>query len=746
MAKQQKQSLGQALSSVAPQGGGGDFAGTAQALQAFIESISSGASNLMQVMQEQQIQAAEQAQQMAGQTANEVTQVLSNVASAGQRAEEERKARKEQEGDREYAEESALWQRELQQESALWAAHLAQKIQEQEDGRLSWIKDHERKVDSYQDYRDALRSDIDQKMQAGYFVNMPNGIEEYNLMMKALEHSEAFLEDQRGAPYLTWAVQRRNAAIEQIYQQEAKAMGTELTPRSGDLMPLPNPAQPVEGDLPFFDSATIRDVVRGQGYPQQGVSSINPNDPVGRHVNPYTMKSAIWHMQADQNLRMLATQKGRKMLEDGYTKKLLQANDALKPLVDVEEEMAQTYESIADQAIHEGVMSYIADPNPQKTANPAENITRRIIDATLRTPGGDGSKKAYALMNGELVIEGQDGIQLGLGMYSLGQVMAEKIRLTLGDPNSGAAQALLAEMQSRSQDPLKQFGRVQQGKTTDPGQKATMLYRELWGTMSQVSGNFNRLKRVAYEQGPVKGLYDELAVVRRAIDTQATVLQSEDEGGHDLTPEKIQNRLKAVQEGAEPSEGFRRNIGYLEGMAIRFKDQPNPVGAIHNLLSGGKAGIQNPNEPTFQAILTNQEQADPLFSQQMRAKREKKKQGFASNLGAGMGFLAGAAKQGASNVAGAIGEGASAVKGAVGGAASSFMQGAQQGAQAGSSMVGGQPAPMQAPGMPPGGPAVGPMGGNPQMNYQNQQQRAMGQPVGPPPQQPQNPLQQLGRQ
>ena len=97
----------------------------------------------------------------------------------------------------------------------------------------------------------------------------------------------------------------------------------------------------------------------------------------------------------------------------------------------------------------------------------------------------------------------------------------------------------------------------------------------------------------------------------------------EDEGGEDLTPENVQSRLAAFETAAGPSEGFKRNIGYLESMAVQFKDHPNPVGAIHNLLSGGKANVKNPNEPTFQAILQNQKQVDPYLNQKEVQKAQK---------------------------------------------------------------------------------------------------------------------------
>ena len=735
MARQpkQKQSLAQTLSGVA--GGGQDsFSGTAQALQAFIQSVTSGADNLISTMREQQIRAGEQAQMAAQQTAGAVTDVVSNIASAGQRREEEEKQRAEKFEDREYAEELALWQQELQKESQVWSARLAQRIQEQEDLRLNYVKDMERKVVDYSSFRDAVRSDIDQKMANGYYLQIPNGMEEYQLQMKAIEHSEAFLEDQRGAPYLTWAIQRRNEAVEKIYQQEAGGLGLELTPRKPDLMPLPEPTQRVEGDLPFFDAKTLRDIKRGQGYPEKGIAGMTPDDPMGRHINPYTMKSALWHMQADQQMRTLLTQKGRRVIEENFTKNLLKAEEALKPYTDLHETFAETYEAVAPQAIHEGVMDFIQDPNPQKYGNPSEVITRKIIDRALRTTDGGASKKAYDMLQGNLELQGKDGVQLGLGMYALGQVMAEQITLTLGDPTSQASQALLAELQSRSADPLAQFGRVKGGKGMSAGDQATMLRRELWSTMSQVSNNFKQLEKTAYDQGPVKGLFDELSIVRRAVDSHATVLQSEDEGGADLTPETIQKRLSGLAKQAEPSEAYTRNIGYLEAMAVQFRNQPNPVGAIHNLLSGGKAGVENPNEPVFRAVYENQKQADPVFAQREIIKQQKRvKPSLAKAFGAGLGVIGRGAQSVGSEIAGGVRAGLGAVQEGIGAAASEIGQGIQAGMGSQTQMPQPQQPQAQMRQIP---------------RSQNMQGFLGGQPgTLPPPaqnQQPQSPLQQLG--
>lgn len=723
MPKKQRQSVSQAVAQSSQAGGGGSNS-SAQAFQAFMQSMTQGTSKLMRAMQEQEIRNTQMQQQAAQQMGSQVTDVLSNMASAGQRGEEERMKRENKQGDREYAEELTLWQQDLQKDAQLWAAQLGERVKEQDERRLAYVKQHERGIEDADQTRKALRSYLVTGVDNGVFEG-PGGIEKLIMIQNMVDMSDTVYEGAVSAPFLTKGIQLRNERVEELYQQEAAAQGIELTPRRPELALWPEPVQRVEGDLPVLSAGEQRDWKRGAGYPKVGISNMDPDDPMSRHINPYTMKSALLHIQNDDMLKTVTTRAGRKIIEDNTTKKVLRVSDALGPYDKMEEEMALSYEGVANEAIDLAIVDFVNDKDPSKFADPSGYITRKVIDKVMGTP--EASKQADALVGGTLVLKGKDGIQVGLGYHALGMVMSNRINQSLANPNSESYQALAGE-----------FARASGRPNTGMGDQTKMLFRQVQGTLTRVTNNFNTLKDAAWNQGPVKGLVDEVAATRRLMDTHVTVLQSE-EAAEDFTPENIEKRLSSLREDSGESPEFRRNIGYLEGMAVNFKDNPNAVGAIHNLLSGGRAGVVDPNSSTYKAIVETQEKADPVYRvlrQQYNAKK--------SNFQLGLGVIGAVAGKGAAATGEAVGS-------VFGGMKAGFTAGAGMAQESAGSVQQGFQAGMQPPPQPqptPAGPPAPPQPGFQTMGQQGAAALAQPAPMPQPgqqPQPPQNPMQQLGR-
>lgn len=618
MAQQQKgPGLSQSIAQLGPSGRGGGGGGMEQTLSAFIQSMQQGASKLLQVMQAQQQENVMANQQARESAAGGVTEVLNQVASGIRGRDTAREDQQTQE-QREYNEELLIWQREMAQEAQKEGARLELSLKQQEQARINYIEDYDKRLNTIRDNNLANRRKLEG--MADVFFDLPDGPAKYAEAMRALDHSDDLYETHQHAPYAAKANKITNEALSRILQSDdplGQVSNLSADPR---LLPLPNLQQDFdETTLPTLGWKDRLEWDQGQGYPTAGVQGVGSNDSKLRHVVPYTKASSLKAMMTDANMRMFVTKKSRQMFKDADIQKLLEAEKVTGPILEAERNFREVFEQVAPNAVSQGIQAYLTDPNPHKRDKMADTLVAKIMANMVPEHGEEFAKRAFGIRDGTITLSTQSDVYHAIAAKAAASAVGERLIEMQADPNGPHMRALMNDL-AANPNALNEFGVTPSGRVVGKqmgGMVAvtenpiSSLHRRVWGLMSEMGGTTSRIKHAAREQVPVKQLYSEVGTVRRLADAYTISGPSIDTGPDGVLDEKeVQKVLQSVASQTGPSTEFRRNIGLLEATGILFQNSPDKIGGLMDLYSGGGIKIEDPNLKTFQASVDLGRQTD----------------------------------------------------------------------------------------------------------------------------------------
>lgn len=629
MAKQQQSVQPMTAQALGLKQGGGSQSTTGSAIQLLVQQMGKSFNSMMSAVTQLQAANAQSVQDAAGSVAGSVGDVL-NKASAGidqRRAKEEAKTEKKE--DRQYNEQFLQYQQDLMQQGAREMAEIQATIQQQQDSYRNFAQEFERQKSTVAAGATAILNRADQLAENGYWESVPDGPARYGRIVEWANHALAMNETHYNAKYLAAAQSDLNQAIQDIHagRDPMDLTTMEVNPL---LLPMPQVSRS-EGELPVLGPDDLRRMERTQGYPEGGLLSPDPNDPMLPHVSPFTMESIVRSMMSDEILNNLTTKKARKEYLEGTFKMLDQADKAVRPMIDLEEKLAETHRTIAPDAVQRGIEEFVSSGAYKSSADPAKDLSDRIVLSMI----GVENKPIMQLAEDYLAGKVPPDQMAKEHWYALTYVKSAKreaenfimadatkpdsqLLTSIVDQAMSSDPNLLANLRLQFQ-PTSKTGKLIGGKP-GPGQTAVAARRAYWKLLGGAKSRLTRDRLALQETGPIKSLTKDIGAQVRLRDAALTAYMSTTDP---IQKEAVRAQMRGDMENLSGedlkanesgTERFRRGVSMLEGMALLYSQLPQGVVGLSEMINmKTKPEAVDRNFEAFNQTIKFEATRDPYF-------------------------------------------------------------------------------------------------------------------------------------
>jgi hypothetical protein len=356
------------------------------ALAQFVNDQNAASQKMMANFQQlQEAQAAENAQQ-AQATAMQLTEGVNQIVRRQKEGELREEALGERAAEREYSEESILWQKKLKEDSLSHQAQMLERLNQQTQAVSNFVKDWETKRDKHQNMIDAietrvedLRNTVDPKTGQNYWEAAPGGVERYEQLQRYINGARAFREDNFRAGYTQAALRLLNETRSNILAGKDYMDLTNLMvdPNLEEMMPIQGMEEPDDDDVANLTDEDILSLEVNGGYIPGGLIGRDPDDPELKRFKNFNMlgfEAASDMIFDEQNLALMRSHQDQDKYKIIRMKEVKKTAEWLQPLREHEVESYRGLQARGLEATMQGM----------------ENVTDKIAQDPVGFWGGKG--------------------------------------------------------------------------------------------------------------------------------------------------------------------------------------------------------------------------------------------------------------------------------------------------------------------------------------------------------------------